>query len=595
MHRAFTFRDYFRKYKKLILAGVGALALVDVLEVLPPLLLKDAVDWVGSGRPESDLLKIAGLYAAAALGQALGRFGWRIFLIRASYDSARVQRDSFLGHVFRLSPRFFDKTSIGDLMSHATTDVDALRNAWGPGVLVLADAFVFLITVPIAMVLLSPRLTLLALLPMLIVPWIVWRNEREVLKRYDALQVSFGRLSALVQEGISGVRLLKAYAKEEAAIDRLATTGKEYAKLHLHLARVQSAFGPSLDFTISTGLLLILYFGGRDFVSPDGQALTLGTLIAFQRYIQKLSWPMSALGLAASTVQRAAAGSRRLNRIYAQTSEVADRSPSDLARFPSGAWKTAGRVEFERVSFKFNLDSDAVWAVRNFSLTVESGERVALVGPIGSGKSAVLSLLPRLYLPQEGKIRIDGTAIEDWPLEQLRQQIGFVSQDVFLLSESVFENVLLGSTPPLAPILAEDSSRLAEIHDEITRLERSYQTVLGERGASLSGGQRQRLTLARALALSPSILILDDPLSAVDVQTEEKILAQLRSRNNRKTELIAAHRISSIRDADRIVVMDRGEIRQVGTHAQLLADRRGGYRRYYEEQQIRAELDAYAL
>ena len=587
-------RFYLRKYRKQATIGLVALVLVDLRETIPPLLLKEAIDAATGIRPREFILIAALVYVGITLLQALGRYLWRMYLIRASIWAGRDLRDRYAQQLFRLSASFYDKKRIGDLMSLATNDVEAIRMAMGAGLLTLADAVFYLLTVPLVMMALSPKLTLLAFIPLPLVPWLVIRCERLIHERFQKVQEAFGGLAALAQEGLNGVRVIKAYAREDAQVERFRVAGEEFIRLNLRLSRVQSSFGPILDFLMSLGLVIILYFGGM--ATLQG-AVTLGTFVAFQRYLQKLVWPMTAVGMAITMYQRAVASSQRYEEVLSLESDVPElkepRLPPSVS--PGGPFRTAGKVEFRNLTFRF--PNTQVDVLKNISLTVEPGERVAFLGAVGAGKSALLCLLPRLYPVQSGMLLIDGVDINEWPLAELRRQVGFVSQDVQLFSETVTENVAFGLLKWLeegdGQSKLERAAQMASVLDEVERLSFGWKTRLGERGANLSGGQKQRLTIARALAKEPPILVLDDALSSVDSQTEEKILEALRSRSGRNTELVAAHRISTVRDADRIIVLDGGEIRLVGTLLVLMADRRGSYRVFLEQQRLKEELDAF--
>ncbi len=569
--------------------GMIMLVLVDLLEILPPLILKSAVDSIVAKGAYSELLRFAAIYFLVLFSQGFCRWGWRIFLIRASHLAGRDLRADFATHLFGLPASFYDKNRVGDLMSRANSDVEAVRQFLGPGLLTFADALFYIATVPIVMYWLSPQLTLIALLPILVIPYIVWRLEAAVHSRYKSAQDQFSELSAMAQENLNGIRVVKAFAREERQYDRFRRLGQEYIRRNLRLSRVQSSFGPSMDFFASLGIVLLLWFGGK-YVMTD--AVTLGTFVAFQRYIQKMVWPMMALGISASSYQRALASSARLREIFAQTSSITSK-PGAVAPPAAGQ----GRIEIRNLSFAFPSDETGKLALRGLSLTIEPGMRCAFVGRIGSGKSALFSLLPRIYAAPAGTILVDGMPIEDWPLEELRAQIGFVSQDVFLFSENVFENVGFGirigaDTGGREPVVGE-AARLAAMEEEIAGLPKGYETLLGERGVNLSGGQKQRLSLARAVATNPSILILDDALSAVDVKTEEVILRNLRSRSRKNTELIAAHRISTVKGADRIFVLDQGSLVEEGRHADLIRRPSGIYAQFYEEQRLKEDLESY--
>lgn len=589
-------REYLWKYRKLVFWGLLSLFIVDALEIVPPLILKEAVDTIAAGEGASQLWKLAGVYIAISIIQALGRFGWRFFLIRTSMVSGRDLRERYANHLFQLSPSFYDRKKIGDLMSLATSDVEAIRMAMGGGLIIFADAVVYLLTVPVAMFFLSPQLTLLAFIPLIAVPFIVVRNERLINERFTKVQESFSRLSALAQENLMGIRVIKGFARENAQIDRFFKTGQEYVRLNLQLSRVQSAFGPMLDFIMSLGLVLLLYVGGGQVI--DG-ALSLGTFIAFQRYIQKMIWPMTAVGLSVTFYQRAVAGSNRLKDVLKEKSDIPENPrpilPEKKTQTARGTWKTPGAIEFRNLNFSYPGSNKL--ALKNISLRIEPGSRIAIVGLIGSGKSTLLNLIPRLYPVSHGSVFVDEVDVNDWPLKDLRDQIGYVSQDTFLFNDTVFENVSLGLFQYLTGQSLQTSvfnaTEKAAIHNDILRMDKSYDTQLGERGANVSGGQRQRLTIARALATEPPILILDDALSAVDMHTEELILSGLRQRENRNTEIIAAHRISTVKDSDIIFVMNEGEIIQSGQHSDLLKQRHSLYWKFYEQQRLQAEVESY--
>lgn len=569
---------------------------IDILEIVPPWLLKIAVDIATGDRP-LHLLKWTVIgYLATAILQAIGRYGWRMYLTRASMFSGRDIRNNFAEHLFGLGQSFFDRRPIGDLMSLATSDVEAVRMMLGAGLLTLADSIFYFMTVPVAMYLLSPKLTLLSFLPLPIVPWLVMRNEREIHERYDLVQEQFSEISAMTQESLNGVRVLKAFAQEGPQTHRFKKECDRFFKLNLRLARVQSSFGPTLDFTMSLGMVLLLYVGGKELIQNGDVvgALTLGTFVAFQRYIQKMVWPMAAFGMALSTYQRSVTSESRLDEVHQSKTDVPQSSEATVPlTFAPTGWKTDGRIEIRSLSFRFPGTEKMV--LNGLNLTIEPGERVAFVGSIGSGKSALLSLIPRLYPVDSGMLFIDGGDVNRWDLRELRHQVGYVSQDVFLFSETVLENLAYSLQDGAANSkdLIFEHTRLACVHDDVLGLVDGYQTRVGERGVNLSGGQKQRLTIARAIVKKPSILILDDALSSVDVQTEEKILRGLKARPGRNTELICAHRISTIQDADKIVVLDRGQIIQQGRHQELLTDRNGLYFRFVEQQHLKDELESY--
>jgi ATP-binding cassette subfamily B protein len=417
--------------------------------------------------------------------------------------------------------------------------------------------------------------------------------------RFARLQECLARLSALAQETLAGIRVVKGLAGEAAALARFRALGEEYRKLALSLARVQTAFGPTLEFTMSLGLTGLLFVGGHLLIDePAGGALTLGVFVAFQRYIQQMVWPMAAVGISLGYYRRSATSTRRLQQVLSEANDVADvaapRLPAALAGTGRGA-RTPGRIEFRALRFAYPNAPAPV--LRDISIDIQPGERLAFLGAVGAGKSALLSLLPRLYPVERGMLLIDGVDVNDWPVAELRRQVGYVSQDVFLFSDTVVENVAIGLGEWVErqhrEVVIQQAAALAAVHDDVLGLVASYETPLGARGVNLSGGQKQRLTIARALAREPAILVLDDALSSVDVQTEERILTALRNRPHRNTEVIAAHRLSTIQDADRIAVLAEGRLVQLGTHQQLMRETGGLYVRFYDQQRLREDLERY--
>jgi len=601
--------DSLRKYRRPVTLGLLTLLLVDITELVPPLLLKGALDVVesslgttGAGEGSAliheqanrKLLELALIYIGIATVQAGCRYLWRVLLIHSSMNAARDMRNRFAERLFLLSQSFFDKRKVGDLMSLATSDVEAVRMALGAGLLTLADAVFYILTIPLAMFWLSPRLALLSFIMMPVIPIFVLYAEKQIDRRYRRVQENFSRLSAIVQEGLSGVRVIKAFAREDAQLGRIRSAGHEHSQSVLSLTRINASFGPGLDFLMSMGLVFLLWLGGPWVVEGT---ISLGTFVAFQRYIQKMVWPMTAIGFAITHYQKALASSARLNDVLDARSDVEVDEQAGTAGAPPPAPHPVahGKIEFRGLNFAFPGSDRRV--LQDIHLVIEPGMRVAFVGSIGSGKSALLSLVPRLYPCGRGQVFVDDRDILDWRLGELRSQIGFVSQEVFLFSEGVLENIAFGlqdRTVAEWRSEVERSSQVAAVHDEILQFEAGYATRLGERGLNLSGGQKQRLTLARAIARKPSVLVLDDALSAVDVRTEARILSDLKRRPGRNTELIAAHRISTVRESDWIVVLDRGRIAEQGNHAKLLASGEAGiYRRFYDQQRLRDELEAY--
>jgi ATP-binding cassette subfamily B multidrug efflux pump len=583
-----------KRYRRELWIGVAAIAFVDFLEIIPPLILKAVIDEAVAGASHTRLNQLVIWLLVVTVGQGICRYLWRMYVVRTSFFAGRDLRMAFSKHLLNLSQVFFSKRPVGELMSLANSDVDAVRNAVGSGVVIVVDAFFYLITIPAAMYWVSPKLATVTLIPLLIIPFAVMKFEKQIHDRSVKLQDSWASISAHLQESLSGMRVIKSFRREESRLEQLESLGKTHVDLGLSLARVQSVFGPSMDLIVSLVLVGLLAWGGQWVIQ---ETITLGTLIAFQRFIQKLVWPMTAIALGLSHYQRAVASSGRLKEVFRETpiwpnrDELSETEPHRVRRLNS----ERGRVEWRKVQFHYSPQSPIL---RDFQLTIESGERVAITGPVGSGKTTALALLSRLYIAQEGQVLIDGIDVRDWPKDELRSQMGIVPQDVFLFGDSIWKNISLADR--LAHQRSEEEQRhraklfsqIAEFDREALATPNAYDTLLGERGLNLSGGQRQRLSLARALAAEPSILVLDDALSAVDVRTESAILEQLKMRPGRNTEIYVAHRISTLSAADRIVVLERGQVVDEGTHTQLLRKRSGPYWRLYEQQRLREELES---
>jgi ATP-binding cassette, subfamily B, multidrug efflux pump len=522
-------------------------------------------------------------------------FATRWVLIGISRDIEFDIRNDLLDRLLLLEPEFYVRNRTGELMSRATNDLNSVRMVLGPGIMYSGTTIVTMVLSISVMVMLSKSLTLWVLLPVPIVAVAVWYFGQVIHRLYEKIQESLATLSARVQENLSGVRVIRAYAQESAEMKGFDGPNKEYVARNVQLIRTWSMFMPSLQAMIGTTFLIVLWQGGYRFL--HGQ-MSLGALITFNTYLGFLVWPMIALGWVTNIFQRGAASTGRLNYILSAQPRIDDRN----AKIPSTA-KIEGTIEFRGLNFSYPTNIAGNGAangngshaneprpvLENINLTIPAGSTLAIIGPTGSGKTTLAALVARLWEAPEGQILIDGHPIQEWPLKTLRRAIGYVPQDTYLFSETVGENIAFGLEKH-EPDQIREAAEIASLHGDIEDFPKRYETMVGERGITLSGGQKQRSAIARALIRDPRILILDDSLSAVDTQTEEKILGRLRTMMQGRTSILIAHRTSTVRDADQIVVLKDGGIMERGTHEELLA-RRGYYADLYQKQLLEEELE----
>jgi ATP-binding cassette, subfamily B, multidrug efflux pump len=521
-------------------------------------------------------------------------FATRWILIGISRDIEFDIRNDLLDRLLVMEPEFYVRNRTGELMSRATNDLNSVRMVLGPGIMYSGTTLVTMVSSISVMLILSKSLTLWVLLPAPIVAVVVWYFGKIIHELYETIQAALATLSAKVQENLAGVRVVRAYTQEEAEIKGFDEPNRDYVAKNVKLIRTWSMFMPSLQAMIGTTFLIVLWQGGYRFL--NGQ-MSLGSLITFNTYLGFLVWPMIALGWVTNIFQRGAASMGRLNYILEAKPQIDDR----YATIPQGT-RMDGEIEFRNLTFTYPTtisgngsrpangnSADAHPVLRNINLKIPAGSTLAIVGPTGSGKTTLASLIARLWEAPEGQVFIDGRPIREWPLETLRRAIGYVPQDTYLFTETVGENIAFGLENHAEPEVLE-AAQIANLHGDIEDFEKRYQTMVGERGITLSGGQKQRSAIARAVIRDPRILILDDSLSAVDTQTEEKILGRLRGVMRGRTTILIAHRTSTVRDADQIVVVKDGAIIECGTHDELLA-RGGYYADLYQKQLLEEELE----
>jgi ATP-binding cassette subfamily B protein len=569
---------YFIRYKNKLLGGIVCIILSNLLQGYVPLLVRNSIDSLTKNPSYSTLTRNGLLIIGATIVAGVFRFLIRQTIIVFSRDVEYDLRGDFWKHLQKLPLRFFQNNSTGNLMSHATNDINAVRSYLGPAVMYSMDTGTKFVVAFSIMISLSWKLTLYSLLPLPVLSFFVYNFSKKIHKRFTLIQEKFSELTTRAQENFSGIRVIKSYVREDYEINEFTKLSQDYLKKNMDKVKIQALFMPVLYMTAGLSSIIAIGVGGK--MVMDG-TLTLGTILAFVSYLGMLIWPTIAFGFVANIVQQASASMKRILKILNEPYEISD---SDKTKNEIQSLK--GEIEFADVSFRYG--ENLPWILRNINLKIEKGKTAAFIGQTGVGKTTLINLIPRLYDVVEGSVRIDGVDVREIPLETLRKNIGLSPQETFLFSDTLANNLLYGLDKSDHSIV-EKVSDIAQLSKDVETFPEGYETILGERGITLSGGQKQRSSLARALAIDPKILILDDSFSAVDTNTEEDILKRLKEFMKERTSIIISHRISTVKNADKIFVLDKGKIAEEGTHDELVL--KGGiYADLHEKQLLEEEL-----
>jgi ATP-binding cassette subfamily B protein len=550
---------YLRKYAWRYCVGFLFLMAVDGVQLAIPQIVKRAVDLIATGAFElKDVGSLCLLIALVALFISSGRFVWRVMIFGSARRVESELREALFRHLLSLSSSFYQENKTGDLMARATNDVSQVRQSAGMGFVSFIDGVFMSVSILVIIFMQSPKVALLTVIPLPAITILIIAMGGFLSKRFERVQAAYSKLSDLIQESVSGIRIIKAFVREERFKWQFAEANDDYREANMVLVRVFGFFFPLVSFLAGVTMLILIGVGGKAAIDNEFSA---GDLVSMLAYLEMLIWPMLGAGFTVNILQRGAASLKRVNQILDSVPDI--RSPA--SPLPG---KPEGRIELRGLSYSY--PGAARPALSGVSLTVEKGETLGILGRTGSGKSTLLKILPRLLDPGPGMVFIGSGDARDWDVGELRSSFGFVPQETFLFSDSIRENIAFGA-PGADEARLRRAAEISTIARDIAEFPDGWDTVVGERGLSLSGGQKQRVAISRAVAADPEILIFDDALSAVDTQTEETILRALLGERKGKTTIIVSHRVSTLKEADRIVVLDAGRLAQSGSHADLVA------------------------
>ncbi len=574
-----SLKKYFARYKTALIGGILFILISNLFSVYVPLIIKDSLNDLQKGIFEEKLVQYALLIVGSTLISGIFRFMIRQTIIVISRKIEYDLRQDFWEHIQKLSYRFFQNHSTGNLMAHATNDVSAVRMFIGPAVMYSIDTFIRMIIVVTIMSMISWEVTLWSLIPLPLLSFLVYKVGKKVHRRFTLIQEKFSDITTKAQENFSGIRVIKSYVAEEREIEDFERLNREYLTRNMSLVKVQALFQPTLFLLTGLSVIIAILTGGSMVINGT---LMIGDVTALVMYLGILIWPMIAFGWVINIIQQAEASMARLNKILAEKYEI-----EDVADEQSILSQVKGDIELKNVSFRYK--EDLPWVLKNLDLKIPAGHSLALMGSTGSGKTTLINLIPRLFDVTEGEVLIDGVNIKDISLGTLRTAIGFVPQEAFLFSDSIRNNITYGK-PGISEQEVMLKAEIAQFSKDVLQFPAGFDTVVGERGITLSGGQKQRAALTRALITEPKILILDDSFSAVDTHTEEDILQGLREFMKDRTTIMVSHRVSTAKDADKIVVLDKGKIAEQGTHEELI-ELNGIYAGIYSRQLLEQEIE----
>ncbi len=570
----FSLIPYLQRHRFTLVVGTTMVLVTNLTAVVSPWILRNAIDHLFQEVTRDILLFYAALMIGVSALEGIFRFLMRRILIGASRDIEYDLRNDIFRHLQTLSPSYYQRHPTGDLMSRATNDLNAVRMVLGPGIMYFMNTlFTAALTIGI-LVTINFQLAILTLTPLLAVTFSARYFGKQIHRRFEKIQEQFSILTTLAQENVSGVRVVKAYNQEKPFIERFRQANDEYVDRNLSLVRVWGVFNPLLTFLLGLSAVGLLWYGGHQVIAGS---ISVGEFVAFMAYLAMLTWPTIALGWVINIFERGSASMGRINQILQTQSEIRDDQPQPI-------FELKGNIQVKNLTFSYN----GTPILKDLNVDVRVGQSLAIVGKTGSGKSTFVDLLCRLYRVPRGTIFLDGVDINDIPLEILRKNIGYVPQETFLFSETVEENIAFGR-PDTSFKSIEESSKVSNIWPDIQDFPERFQTFVGERGITLSGGQKQRIAISRALLVDPHILILDDALSSVDTHTEELILERLTGERSNRTVILISHRISTVKMADQILVLDQGSVVEQGTHQELLKAK-GPYADLHEKQRLKEEL-----